>query len=95
MIKATLSMLTLLYADRLAGDGIVVNEVRPGIIRTGMTEKVEAKYTALIDGDLLPIARWGAPEGVAHALALLADEPLAYTTGQSINVDGGFRIRRL
>lgn len=93
--KAGLSMLTLLFADRLAGEGITVNEVRPGIIRTGMTDAVAAKYDALIEGGLLPIARWGTPEDVAKAMLLLIDGQLPYTTGQSIDVDGGFHIRRL
>lgn len=95
MSKAGVSMLTKLYADRLAGEGITVNEIRPGIIRTGMTETVTAKYDGLIEGGLLPIARWGTPEDVAKAVALLLDGQLSYTTGQSIDVDGGFHIRRL
>ncbi len=93
--KAGLSMLTRLFADRLAGEGILVNEVRPGIIQTGMTAAVQVKYDALIAGGLLPIARWGQPEDVARAVLALMDGSLAYTTGQSIDVDGGFHLRRL
>lgn len=93
--KAGASMITRLFADRLAGEGIVVNEVRPGIIRTEMTSAVREKYDALIAGGLLPIARWGEPEDVAKAVLLLIDGQLAYTTGQSLDVDGGFHIRRL
>ncbi|MBQ6874708.1 MAG: SDR family NAD(P)-dependent oxidoreductase, partial [Lachnospiraceae bacterium] len=59
--KAGVSMLTKLFADRLAEEGIMVNEILPGIIATGMTEKVKGKYDALIDGGLLPIKRWGQP----------------------------------
>ena len=93
--KAGLSMVTTLFADRLAEYGITVNEIRPGIIATGMTDKVKEKYDKLIDGGLLPIKRWGQPEDVADAVFALASGALPYVTGQAINVDGGFHIRRL
>ncbi len=93
--KAGLSMVTTLFADRLAEYGIPVNEVRPGIIATGMTDKVKEKYDKLIEGGLLPIKRWGRPEDVADAVFALASGALPYVTGQAINVDGGFHIRRL
>jgi len=91
--KAGLSMVTKLFADRLAEYGITVNEVRPGIIATDMTEKVKDKYDALIEGGLLPIKRWGEPQDVAEAVWALCKLP--YVTGQAIDVDGGFHIRRL
>ena len=93
--KAGLSMVTKLFADRLAQYGIAVNEVRPGIIATDMTEKVKGKYDALIEGGLLPVKRWGTPEDVASAVWTLCSGALTYVTGQSIDVDGGFHIRRL
>jgi NAD(P)-dependent dehydrogenase (short-subunit alcohol dehydrogenase family) len=93
--KAGLSMVTKLFADRLAEYGIIVNEVRPGIIATDMTEKVKEKYDYLIDGGLLPIQRWGTPEDVANAVWTLCSGALPYVTGQSIDGDGGFHIRRL
>lgn len=93
--KAGVSMITQLFADRLAEFGIPVNEVRPGIIATGMTEKVQAKYDKLIGEGLLPMARWGQPEDVAAAVWQLCSGALPYVTGQAINVDGGFHIRRL
>ena len=93
--KAGLSMVTKLFADRLAQFGIMVNEVRPGIIATDMTEKVKEKYDTLIRGDLLPIKRWGTPEDVANTVWTLCSGALPYVTGQSIDVDGGFHIRRL
>ena len=93
--KAGVSMITKLFADRLAEYNITVNEIRPGIIYTGMTETVKAKYDALIDGGLLPIKRWGQPEDIAKAIAVLCSGELGYTTGQSIDVDGGFHIQRL
>lgn len=93
--KAGVTMITKLFADRLAEYNITVNEIRPGIIATGMTEKVKAKYDALIDGGLLPIKRWGKPEDIASAVFALCNNSLPYVTGQSIDVDGGFHIRRL
>ena len=93
--KAGVSMITKLFADRLAEYNITVNEVRPGIIHTGMTEKVQSKYDALIEDGLLPIKRWGEPEDVAKAVAAFCCGEFPYTTGQSFDVDGGFHIRRL
>lgn len=93
--KAGASMITKLFADRLAEYGIPVNEVRPGIIATGMTEKVKEKYDKLIDGGLLPIKRWGQPEDIADAVYALCSGALPYMTGQSLDVDGGFHIQRL
>ena len=93
--KAGASMITTLFADRLAEYGIMVNEVRPGIIATDMTSKVQGKYDALIEDGLLPIKRWGQPEDIAAAVWALCNGSLPYMTGQSINIDGGFHIRRL
>ncbi|HJD42663.1 MAG TPA: 3-ketoacyl-ACP reductase [Candidatus Mediterraneibacter quadrami] len=93
--KAGVSMLTKLYADRLAGDQIYVYEIRPGIIETDMTETVHEKYSKLFREGGCPIARWGKPEDVADAAEILCSGRLKYTTGQILNVDGGFQIQRL
>ena len=93
--KAGVTMITTLFADRLAEFGITVNEIRPGIIATGMTDKVKEKYDNLIEGGLLPIKRWGRPEDIADAVWALCSGSLPYVTGQSLDVDGGFHIRRL
>lgn len=93
--KAGVSMITKLFADRLSRYGITVNEVRPGIIRTDMTAKVQEKYDKLIGEGLLPIQRWGEPEDVARAVGMFCSGDLGYTTGQSFDVDGGFHLRRL
>lgn len=93
--KAGVSMLTTLFADRLAPEGIFVNEVRPGVIATDMTSAVKEKYDGLIQAGVFPIARWGTPEDVASAVSALAGDQFLYTTGSYINVDGGFHIRRL
>ena len=93
--KAGLSMATELFAARLAESGINVYEIRPGIIRTDMTAAVTEKYEALIAGGLLPISRMGTPEDIAGAVSAVASGALPYSTGEVINVDGGFHIRTL
>lgn len=95
MSKAGATMMTKLFADRLAEYGITVNEICPGIIATGMTEKVKEKYDNLIAGGLVPLGRWGLPEDCANAIYTLCSGMLGYTTGQSIIVDGGMHIQRL
>lgn len=93
--KAGVSMLTLLYADRLAKEGILVHEIRPGVIATDMTNVVTAKYDKLIADGVFPIARWGEPEDIANAVSAFADDHFLFTTGNYIDVDGGFHIKRL
>lgn len=93
--KAGIAMLTTLFADRLAQEEIFVHEIRPGVIMTDMTSAVTEKYDTLIADGVFPIARWGQPEDVASAVSVFASDAFTYTTGNSIDVDGGFHIRRL
>jgi NAD(P)-dependent dehydrogenase (short-subunit alcohol dehydrogenase family) len=93
--KAGVAMMTALYATRLAEHGIHVYEVRPGIIETDMTHVSRAKYDRLIADGLTPIRRWGQPEDVARAVVAIAQDELPFSTGEVINVDGGFHLRRL
>jgi 3-oxoacyl-[acyl-carrier protein] reductase len=95
LTKAALGMATRLWATRLAEYGILVYEVRPGIIRTDMTVPVQGKYDRLIAEGLLLQSRWGLPEDVGRAVAMLARGDLAYSTGQVILVDGGQTVPRL
>jgi 3-oxoacyl-[acyl-carrier protein] reductase len=88
-------MLTPLHATRLAEHGINVYEIRPGIIATDMTWPVKEKYDKLIEEGLTPIKRWGTPEDVGKAVSAIAQDLLPFSTGEIINVDGGFHIRRL
>ena len=90
-----MSMMTLLYADRLAEFGIRVYEIRPGVVATDMTAAAKAKYDKLIDAGFTPIARWGLPEDVGKAVAAIVQGALPFSTGEVINVDGGFHMRRL
>jgi NAD(P)-dependent dehydrogenase (short-subunit alcohol dehydrogenase family) len=94
--KAGVSMMTILWADRLAEYGINVYEIRPGIIYTDITAPVRDKYDKLIlEQGIMPIRRWGQPEDVGKAVVAIASDLLPYSTGEIINVDGGFHLHRL
>jgi 3-oxoacyl-[acyl-carrier protein] reductase len=93
--KSGLAMMTALFAARLAEFGINVYEIRPGIIATDMTAGVQEKYDKLIEEGAWPIRRWGQPEDVGRAVASIARGDLPYSTGEIINVDGGFHLRTL
>jgi NAD(P)-dependent dehydrogenase (short-subunit alcohol dehydrogenase family) len=93
--KAGISMMTQLFAARLARENVRVYEIRPGVIRTDMTAGVAEKYDRRIAEGLTPIMRWGEPEDVARAAVALASGAFAFSTGEVVNVDGGFHIARL
>lgn len=94
--KTGISMMTKLYAVRLASAGINVYEVRPGVIRTDMTQVARERYDALYaGGDFTPINRWGEPADVGRAVATLAGGGFSFSTGDALHVDGGLHIARL
>ena len=93
--KAGVSMITKLFADRLASEGITVNEICPGIIETGMTAAVKEKYDRLIGEGLIPLGRWGKPTDISGAVVALCDGTFGFATGQSFIIDGGMSIQRL
>ncbi len=93
--KAGQQMMTKLFATRLADEGIRVYEICPGVIASDMTAPVQAKYDALIAEGLSPIRRWGTPDDVAFAVAAVVGGDFPFSTGERINVDGGYHIRRL
>jgi NAD(P)-dependent dehydrogenase (short-subunit alcohol dehydrogenase family) len=93
--KAALSMSAALYAQRLAGRGVLVFELRPGIIRTDMIARVEEVYEEKIRGGLLPQGRMGEPADIARVVRAVADGLLDYCAGTVIDCDGGFHIRSL
>jgi NAD(P)-dependent dehydrogenase (short-subunit alcohol dehydrogenase family) len=95
MSKSAVSMMTALFADRLAAHGIRVYDIRPGVIRTDMTASVTEKYDRMIADGVFPIKRWGYPEDVAKAVAAFASGAFPYSTGEIINVDGGFHLKKL
>ena len=93
--KAGISMITKLFAARLAEYGVSVIEVRPGIIETDMTSKVKEKYEKLISEGITPINRMGRPEDVAKCVVSVAEGNFDFCTGTVIDCDGGFNVRRL
>ncbi len=93
--KAGLAMMTALYAARLAEYGVNVYELRPGVIATDMTEGVKEKYDRMIEQGAWPIRRWGRPEDIGRAVAAIARGDFPYSTGEVINIDGGFHLRTL
>jgi len=95
MSKAALSMSAALYAQRLAGCGVQVFEVRPGIIRTDMIARVESVYEEKIRAGLVPQRRMGEPADVARVVRAIADGLLDYCAGTVIDCDGGFHIHSL
>lgn len=93
--KAALSMMSKVFAVRLAEAGIHCFEVRPGIIRTDMTRVAADRYDRLIAEGLLPMPRWGEPDDVGKATAALANGQFSYMTGEALHLDGGLHIHRL
>ena len=93
--KAGLSMSVALYAQRLAAVNVQVFEIRPGIIRTDMISAVESAYDEKIKAGLLPQRRMGEGSDIAKVVRAIANGQLDYSTGQVINVDGGFHLRSL
>jgi 3-oxoacyl-[acyl-carrier protein] reductase len=93
--KAGLSMVAQLFAIRLAGQGVRVYEVRPGLIETAMTEPVRAQYEQRIAAGLTPIRRWGTPDDVGRAVGAIASGAFPYSTGVVFEVDGGLSLRVL
>lgn len=93
--KAGVAMATQLWAARLAPEGIVVYEVRPGVIATDMTAGAKRKYDALFASGLAPMPRWGRPDDVGGAVGMLVAGSTPYSTGEVFHVDGGMHIPRL
>lgn len=93
--KAGISMITRLFAARLAQYGVSVIEIRPGIIETDMTSKVKEKYEKLIAEGITPINRMGQPKDVAKCVVSVAEGNFDFCTGTVIDCDGGFNVRRL
>jgi 3-oxoacyl-[acyl-carrier protein] reductase len=93
--KAGLAMATQLWAVRLAGEGIQVMELRPGIMATDMTAGVKEKYDDLLGKGIVPQKRWGVPADVGLAVKSILENHFPFSTGDVINLDGGFHLRRL
>ncbi len=93
--KTGMSMMTRLFATRLAAEGINVYEVRPGMIRTDMTAPSAERYEVMLAEGGVPIARWGEPEDIGDAVGRLADGAFPFTTGSAIEIDGGMHMHRV
>ncbi len=93
--KAGMTMVTTLFADRLAEHGIPVYEISPGIVETPLTEKVHEKYDKLIKAGAVPMKRWGQPVDIAKPVVAIVSGLLPFCTGAVIDVDGGFHIHRI
>jgi NAD(P)-dependent dehydrogenase (short-subunit alcohol dehydrogenase family) len=93
--KAGVSMLTKLFALRLADAGVHVYEIRPGVIETDMTAGVREQYTKQIADGLSPIRRWGQPEDIGKAVAALASGAIPFSTGDAFHIDGGFHVPKM
>jgi 3-oxoacyl-[acyl-carrier protein] reductase len=93
--KAGLTMASTVFADRLSGEGILVFEVRPGIIQTDMTAKIRDKYDKLISEGLVPQKRWGLPDDIGKAVASLSRGDWNFSTGMVFEISGGLNIHKL
>jgi len=93
--KAALAMASQLWAVRLATEGIQVMELRPGIMATDMTAGVKEKYDKLLADGIVPQKRWGTPADLGRAVESILAGHFPFSTGDVINVDGGFHLRRL
>jgi 3-oxoacyl-[acyl-carrier protein] reductase len=93
--KSGLSMASTVFADRLSREGILVYEVRPGIIQTDMTTKIKDKYDKLINEGLVPQKRWGLPEEIGKAVASISRGDWNFSTGMIFEISGGLNIHKL
>jgi 3-oxoacyl-[acyl-carrier protein] reductase len=93
--KAGLSMASTIFADRLSKEGILVFEVRPGIIQTDMTVKVKDKYDKMINEGFVPQKRWGFPDDIGKAVASIARGDWNFSTGMVFEISGGLNIHKL
>ena len=93
--KSGLSMASTVFADRLSVEGILVFEVRPGVIETDMTPKIKDKYDKLISEGLVPQKRWGLPEDIGKAVASISRGDWNFSTGMIFEISGGLNIHKL
>lgn len=89
--KAGLIGLSKSLAQEVAPRGVTVNVVAPGFVKTAMTDALnDAQKGKLMER--IPLARMGAPEDVAAAVAYLASDEAAWVTGQTLHVNGGMAM---
>ena len=93
--KAGMTMMTKLFAVRLAEYEISTYEISPGIIETPLTDPIHEKYDKLIKEGLTPMKRWGKPIDIAKPVVAIVSGLLSFSTGSVLDIDGGFHIHRL
>ena len=93
--KAGLSMASTVFADRLSKEGILVCEIRPGIVQTDMTIKMKEKYDKMIGDGYIPQKKWGMPDDIGRAVASIARGDWNYSTGMVFEISGGLNIHKL
>jgi 3-oxoacyl-[acyl-carrier protein] reductase len=93
--KAGLSMASMVFADRLSRESILVFEIRPGIIETDMTSRIKDKFDKMIEDGLVPQKRWGIPSDIGKAVASLARGDWDFSTGMVFEISGGMNINQL
>jgi 3-oxoacyl-[acyl-carrier protein] reductase len=91
--KAAVVQMTKNLAVSWVGDGVRVNAIAPGLIKSNMTA-VMVGVPALEDPEIgrTPMRRWGTPEDIAPAILFLASQSASFITGQTLNVDGGYSV---
>ena len=89
--KAGVSMLTKLFADRLAAEGIYVYEVQPGVIQTDMLAVVDPEIQKEL-AEETPLMKLGTPSDIAKSVCFLCSPAANFITGQVLGVNGGFVI---
>ena len=89
--KAGIVQMTKVLAVAWAADGIRVNAVTPGLIRSRMTAPM-ASFPELAEVHLArtPMGRWGTPEDIAGPVLFLASSRACFVTGETLTVDGGY-----
>lgn len=95
MSKSALSMMSTVFAIKMAEFGIPVYEIRPGVIETDMIEAVRETYHKNVKSGMTLEPRMGQPEDIGKVTAALVRGDLPYSTGQIISVDGGMNIKRM
>ncbi len=92
MAKAALDAFVRAAAGDVAGEGITVNAVNPGLVASDRARAVLGDDGLAAYGATVPVGRAGTPEDIAHACLFLASARSDYITGTTIKMDGGSTV---